>query len=162
MAECQARVYAAPDRSLRIVAVEPLTGGRTRQAFYSTLQDASAEQGLAWYAMRWSIEETFHEAKGQLGFEEPQGWTRKVVERTGPTAMLRYSLIVQWFAREGHRRYRAAYRPWYAHEAGACFADMLNTLRAQSVRAQVLSLPVQGRGHRKLVKSLLHAIQQAA
>ncbi len=162
VAECQARVYAAPQRPLRIVAVEPLTGGRTTQAFYSTVQDATAEQVLTWYAKRWSIEETFHEAKGQLGFEQPQGWTRKAVERSAPMAMLLYSLIVLWFARHGHRHYSAPYRPWYAHKAGACFTDMLNTLRSESVRAQVLSLRVQGRGHTKLVQSLLNAVQQAA
>jgi hypothetical protein len=162
VAECAARVYAAPQRPLRIVAVEPLTGGRTTQAFYSTVQTASAVQVLTWYAMRWSIEETFHEAKGQLGFEQPQGWTRPAVERSAPTAMLLYSLIVLWFAREGHQRYRPPHRPWYPHKAGACFTDMLNTLRRESIRAQVLSLPGQGRGHKQLVKSLLNAVQQAA
>lgn len=162
VAECRARVFAVPKRPLRIVAVEPLSGGRTTQAFYSTLHEATARQVLIWYAKRWSIEETFHEAKGQLGFEEPQGWTRKAVERTAPTAMLLYSLVALWFARDGHRAYRAPYRPWYTHKAGLCFTDMLNTLRSESVGAQILSLRLRGRGHRKLVKSLLHAVQQAA
>ncbi len=61
-----ARVHAVPDRPLRIVAVEPLSGGRKIQAFYSTCHEATAEQVLTWYAMRWSIEETFHDAKGHL------------------------------------------------------------------------------------------------
>ena len=162
VADTVARVHAAPDRRLRIVAVEPLSGGRTTQAFYSTVHEATAEQVLTWYAMRWSIEELFHDAKGQLGFEQPQGWTRRAVERTAPTAMLLYSLIVLWFASVGHRHYRAPLRPWYRSKAGVSFADMLNTLRAESVRAQVLSLRVQGRGHKKLVKTLLNAVQQAA
>ena len=98
-----AQVYAAPQRPLRVVAVQPLSGGRRTPAFYSTCATATAEQVLTWYALRWSIEETFHESKGQLGFEEPQGWTRRAVERTAPTAMLLYSLIVLWFAAEAHR-----------------------------------------------------------
>lgn len=162
LADTVARAYAAPDRPLRIVAVEPLTGGRTTQAFYSTAHEATAEQVLTAYAMRWSIEETFHGAKGCLGFEEPQGWTKRAVERTAPTAMLLYSLIVLWFASHGHQCYRAPDRPWYRHKAGICFADMLRSLRAESVRAHVLSIPTQGRGHRKLIKSLLRAAQQAA
>ncbi|MBU0638018.1 MAG: transposase, partial [Planctomycetes bacterium] len=84
----------------------PLSGGRPMQAFHSTCHEATAEQVLTWYARRWSIEETFHDAKGHLGFEEPQGWTRKAVERTAPTAMLLYSLIVLWFAAEGQRHYQ--------------------------------------------------------
>ncbi len=157
-----ARVYAAPQRPLRVVAVQPLTGGRRTQAFYSTSHDAAAEQVLTWYAWRWSIEETFHESKGQLGFEEPQGWTRRAVERTTPTAMVLYSLIVLWFAAEGHRHPRAPWRPWYRTKSGVCFSDMLNTLRVQSVRHQALSLRLAGRGREKIMNTLFHAVQQAA
>lgn len=117
---------------------------------------------LTWYALRWSIEETFHESKGQLGFEEPQGWTRRAVERTAPTALGLYSLSVLWFAAEGHRHYRAPGRPWYRTKSGVCFTDMLNTLRVQSVRHQVLSLRLGGRGHKKIMKTRFHAVQPAA
>ncbi len=78
LTDTEARVYTAPDRPLRIVAVEPLIGGRPSQAFYSTCFDADAQQVLIWYAMRWSIEVTFHDAKQHLGFEQPQGWSRQV------------------------------------------------------------------------------------
>jgi SRSO17 transposase len=162
VADRVARVYAVPERPLRIVAVEPLTGGRKMQAFYSTCPEATAEQVLTWYARRWSIEETFHAAKGHLGFEQPQGWTRKAVERTAPTAMLLYSLIVLWFAAEGHRHYRAPNRPWYRSKCCASFADMLNTLRCETVREQVLSLGLQGRGSKNVMRTLFNAVQQAA
>ena len=106
LADQVARVHAAPERPLRVVAVEALKGGRGQEAFYSTCSDATAEQVIGWYAMRWSIEVTNHDSKQHLGFEEPQGWTRRSVERTAPLAMLLYSLIVLWFAREGHRSWR--------------------------------------------------------
>lgn len=105
MAECVAYLYAMPDRPMRVVAVDPLTGGRKLQVFYSTCHESSAEQVLISYARRWSIEETFHDTKGSLGFEEPQGWSKRAVERTVPTPMLSYSLIVLWFASTGHRPY---------------------------------------------------------
>lgn len=162
VADQVARVHAVPDRSLRIVAVEPLTGGRKMQAFYSTCHEATSEQVLTWYAMRWSIEQTFHDAKGHLGFEQPQGWTRKAVQRTAPTAMLLYSLIVLWFAAEGHRHYRPPNRPWYRSKSCASFTDMLNTLRCESVREQVSSLGLQGQGSRNVMKTLFNAVQQAA
>ena len=162
VADQVARVHAVPDRPLRIVAVEPLTGGRKMQAFYSTCHRATAVQVLTWYAQRWSIEETFHDAKGHLGFEQPQGWTRKAVERTAPTAMLLYSLIVLWFATKGHRHYRPPNRPWYRSKPCASFADMLNTLRCESVREQVLSLGLHGQGSRNIMKTLFNAVQQAA
>ena len=162
VADAVARVHAAPQRALRVVAVEPLTGGRPEQAFYYTRVDATPEQVLSWYAQRWSIEQAFQESKMHLGFEEPQGWTRHAVERTAPTAMLLYSLIILWFAHAGHRDGCLANRPWYRGKTFASFADMLGTLRRQSVRAQVLSLALQGRGSRKVISTLLHAVQHAA
>jgi hypothetical protein len=129
VAECVARVHAAPDRPLKVVAVEPLGGGRKSQAFFSTCAGDSIEQVLTRYASRWSLEVTNHDAKGQLGFEEPQGWTRRAVQRTAPTAMLLYTLVVVWFSREGHRHYRPPNRPWYVGKTQPSFADMLSTKR---------------------------------
>jgi hypothetical protein len=162
LADCEARVYAAPGRPLRVVAVEPLTGGRPNQAFYSTCADASAEQVIGWYASRWSIEVAFHDSKQHLGFEQPQGWSRKAVERTAPLAMLLYTLIVLWFAREGHRDYRPADCPWYRSKAAPSFANMLTTLRLQSVQYKVFELPLTGRGSRKIQQLLKNAISLAA
>ena len=157
-----AYLYALPDRPVRVVAVEPLTGGRPIQAFYSTCHQASAREVLTWYARRWSLEETFQNSKGHLGFEQPPGWSRRAVERTAPTAMLLYSLIVLWFAAVGHRTYHPPCRPWYRRKRRASFADMLATLRQESVREQVLSLPHTEQTRRNLMKSLIHAVTQAA
>jgi len=162
LVDVEARWHCAPGRPLRVVAVDPLSGGRKRQAFYSTCHEASAEQILAWYAQRWSLEVAFHDSKQSLGFEEPQGWTRRAVERTAPMAMLLYSLVVVWFARDGHRYYRPAYRPWYRQKQHASFADMLATLRRETVREGLLSLPPVGRGSRKIIETLENIAALAA
>jgi hypothetical protein len=96
-----ARVFAVPDRPLRVVASEALEGGRGKEAFYSTCREATAEQVIRWYAMRWSVEVTFRDSKQCLSFEEPQGWSRKAVERTAPLAMLLHTLVVPWSPRRG-------------------------------------------------------------
>jgi hypothetical protein len=132
-----ARWHSVPARALRVVAVEPLTGGRGKQAFYSTRLEDTAEQVLTSYSGRWSIEETFAGGKSFLGFEEPQGWSRQAVLRTAPIALLLYSLTVLWFARVGHKLYRPLVRPWYPKKAWASFADMLRTLRRESLLATI-------------------------
>jgi SRSO17 transposase len=166
VAECLARVYAAPARLLKIVAIEPRCGGRIAQAFFSTCPGDTIQEVLIRYAARWSIEVTYHEAKGQLGFEQPQGWSKQAVKRTAPVAMLLYSLVVAWFSGEGHRHYRPPTRPWYPAKTDgpehASFADMLNTLRCQSVKREVLSMHLHGSGSRTIVKCLIHAVNQAA
>lgn len=154
LADCEARVFAVPGRPLRVVAVEAIQGGRGQEVFYSTCSDATAEQVIAWYAQRWSIEVSFHDCKQHLGFEEPQGWSRQAVERTAPTAMLLYSLIVLWFAQKGHRDYKPLECPWYESKVDPSFADMLATLRTQSIRQTVFSMALRGPGSRKIAKLL--------
>ncbi len=144
LTEQVAHMHAAPQRPVRVVAAPALEGGRGQEAFYSTRSEATAEQVIAWYAMRWSIEVTNHDSKQYLGFEQPQGWTHRAVERTAPMAMLLYSLIVLWFAREGHRNWRPMLHPWHASKTQPSFADMLGTLRRLSVRQQVLTLALSG------------------
>src|SRR4029077_9391214 len=128
--------------------------GRPRQAFYSTCVTATAVAVLTWYAQRWAIEVAFHDGKQHLGFEEPQNWTRRAVERTAPLALLVYGLIVVWFGRQGHQAYQPPQRPWYTSKATPSFADMLATLRRSSVRAEVLTFGLQGPGSRKIKKAL--------
>lgn len=157
-----ARVFAVPDRPLRVVAVESLKGGRGQEVFYSTCHEAIAEEVIGWYAARWSVEVSFHDSKQSLGFEEPQGWSRRAVQRTAPMAMLLYSLIVLWFAREGHRRYQPLECPWYVSKTDPSFADMLATLRRESVRQRILSLRLTGPGSRKIKYLLENAAVLAA
>ena len=162
LADACARVHAAPGRPLRVVAVEALRGGRGQEAFYSTCWEASAEEVLTWYAARWSIEVTFRDSKQHLGFEEPQGWTRKAVERTAPIAMLLYSLIVLWFAQEGHRDYRPLDCQWYRSKTDPSFADMLATLRRVSLRRTIFATGLSGRGSRKIRQLLENLFSVAA
>jgi hypothetical protein len=132
-----ARWHNVPDRPLRIVATEPLSGGRPDQAFYSTRVEDTGEEVLIGYSERWSIEEAIAGGKGCLGFEEPQGWSRLAVLRTAPIALLLYSLTVFWFGRVGHKLYRPLVRPWYRKKTRASFADMLRTLRRESLLATI-------------------------
>ncbi|MGH9553121.1 MAG: IS701 family transposase, partial [Terriglobales bacterium] len=159
-ASAVACVYAAPSRLLRIVAVEPLSGGREKQAFYSTCSAATALEVLTWYAWRWSIEVAFHDSKQHLGFEEPQGWSRRAAERTAPVAMLLYSLIVYWFATEGHRHWRPQATTWYI-KPRASFGDMLATLRRESLREQSFAWGLTGPGSQKILQSLENTLALA-
>jgi len=154
-----AYLHALPKRAVRVVAVEPLSGGRTPQAFYSTCLSATAVEILCWYAMRWSIEQAFQESKTHVGFEQPQGWTRRAVERTAPTAMLLYSLVILWFAGWGHHRWQAPQRSWYPCKRWPSFADMLSTLRWQSMRQEVLHRVGSSKGVQKPLLNLMNELK---
>jgi hypothetical protein len=162
LSDIVARVFSVPERPLRAVAVEALEGGRGREAFYSTCVDATGEQVLIWYALRWSVEVTFRDCKQHLGFEEPQGWTRQAVQRTAPMGMLLYSLIVHWYCQEGHKHYRALPRPWYPEKPHESFADMLGTLRRRSLRESISAWAPSGPGSQKIVRLLEDILALAA
>jgi len=152
----------ARGRILKIVAVKPRTGGRKPQAFFSTDWNARAEQIITWYACRWAIETAFQDAKGHLGFEQPQGWTRKAVERTAPTAMLIYSLVLVWFARQPSHEIDFLRRPWYRQKKTICFADILRVLRRQILRERFLCTPGGGGQSTKNIEQLIYLASQAA
>jgi hypothetical protein len=115
---------------------------------------ADAVTILEWYTQRWSIEVTFRESKQHLGFQEPQGWTRKAVERTAPVAMLLYGLIVYWFATKGHQQFRRTERPWYTRERQPSFREMLAALHHESITQQLSQLPLSGPGFQKIKQTL--------
>ena len=162
VAEAEARMFAVPERPLRIVAVEALAGGRGMEAFYSTVVDATVEQVLTWYSMRWSVEVTFHDSKQHLGFEDPQGWSEEAVQRTAPMAMLLYTLIVHWYALEGRCHESLSILPWYTRKTRASFADMLATLKRVSLRQRISALGLSGRGSRKTRELLENLVNLAA
>ncbi len=158
LVETVACCYRVPGRRLKIVVVEPLVGGRPMQAFYSTAPEQTGEQVLTEYAGRWSIEETFQGSKTWLGFEEPQGWSRKAVLRTAPVVMLLYSLVTVWFARVGHALYRPLVRPWYTTKVRPSFADMLTTLKSACVREEVSARLADAHLPPNLLDPLLRAV----
>jgi hypothetical protein len=162
LVETVARWHGVPDRPLRVVAVEPLSGSRPRQAFYSTRAEQTGSEVLADYAERWSIEEAIQGGKSCLGFEEPQGWSRRAVLRTAPIAPLLYSLIVLWFARDGHRFYRPLVRPWYRRKVYPSFADMLRTLQQESLSHSISKAPPPERLLQNLASGLIPGAKLAA
>lgn len=143
-------------RRVRVVAVEPQSGGRKPQAFYSTDLTADPIELLRRYALRWSLEVAFHDSKQSLGFEEPQGWTKKAVLRTGPMAMLLYSLVVIWFAKRPRKdRATTPRRPWYTLRRRISFGDMLATLKSECVDEEISASAHHGLHLPKSIKNLV-------
>jgi hypothetical protein len=92
-----------------------------------------ARRILGLYALRWSIEVAFRDAREEVGVGEAQNRTRRAVERTAPFGFLCLTLTVLWYSLSGragedvgrHRR-RA---PWDRSKRHPSVADMLVALR---------------------------------
>lgn len=163
VAEQQGCLFKAPQRKVKVVAIEHLRGGRGREVFYSTESSAEAEQILRWFSWRWPIEVTFHDSKQHLGLGEAENRKPRAVRRTVPTGLLLYSLIVLWH--ECIRQKAAlSLRKWTGKNQ-ASFAEMVAALRADSLaqlKQKYLSTPGIPPGVHKFIEPLEYPIALAA
>jgi hypothetical protein len=126
---------------VRLVVVRGFPGHDDDDVFACTDATLDPATIIERFAARWSLEVTFHDTKGKLGFEHPQNRTEHAVERTAPMALWAYSLTVLWYVRTGHNTAAAKLPtlPWY-HKNAPTFTDMLATLRRASWLSR-LSVP---------------------
>lgn len=130
-ASCVGCFYQVPDRLVQVVAVEHLGGRREDEVFFSTRLDASREQVVRWYARRWSIEVTFHDAKQHLAVGREQNRTPAAAGRTAAVGFLMYSLVVLWQETVGPEAVTGIRD--YPGKRHPSFADMLAALRRESL-----------------------------
>jgi hypothetical protein len=155
---------AAGSERMRLVVVRDFPGHEKDDVFVSTDPALSPRHIIQSFSKRWTLEVTFHEAKGKLGFEDPQNRTERAVERTAPLALIGYTLTVLWYVQHGQRS-RAAQLPklpWYQHKAGTTFSDMLATLRRASWRERLFDPASSPSDLRKRLRPLVDYVASAA
>lgn len=155
---------AAGSDVVRLVMVRDFPGHEKDDVFVSTDPSLSPRHIIESFSRRWSLEVSFHEAKGKLGFEDPQNRTERAVERTAPLALISYSLTVLWYVQAGQRT-RAAQLPtlpWYTHKAGTTFSDMLATLRRASWSERLFDPASSTSDLRKRLRPLVDYVASAA
>lgn len=137
---------AGPGKLLRCVVVWRPHGQQPYEAYFSTESTHAPEYVLEGYAERWCCEPMHHETKESLGVDRGQPRNPQAVQRTAPSAMLLYSIVVLWYVKHGHGTPADIYprRPWYRHKAAPSFADMIATLRRATLHRR-LSTEVGGR-----------------
>jgi hypothetical protein len=155
---------AAGSELLRMVVVRGFPGHEHDDVFVSTDHTMGAQVIIERFSERWPLEVTFHDAKGKLGFEEPQNRTERAVERTAPMALWLYTVVVLWYVRVGQRlrSAKSPTLPWYRHKAGPAFSDMLATLRRASWAERLLNPCASNSTLRKHVAPLLRCLEAAA
>jgi hypothetical protein len=111
-------------------------------ALVTTDLTATAQEIIARYAARWSIEVTFFDVKNLLGVGQARNRVPKAVQRTVPFGLLCHSLLIIWYARHGHATTDVAHRrtsaPWYRSKTGPSTLDILTSLRRQIIAARFL------------------------
>jgi hypothetical protein len=102
-------------------------------ALVSTDLDATPAELVERYSARWAIEVTFLESKHLVGVGQARNRRRRAIQRTVPFGLVCYSLLVCWYALNGHAAddvaARRALAPWYRHKRTPSTLDMLVAFR---------------------------------
>jgi hypothetical protein len=136
-------LYQAPSRLLRVVVVQfPEEKGRKPPlvTLDSTDLDMSPAEIIEAYCRRWSIEETFQDAKGHLGLDEPQCRSRKAVERMVPTILYLHAILWMWAGKERLGRQAAKRKtPWNRSTTYLSMGDIQEIAREKHLEEMIKS-----------------------
>ena len=128
-------------RPVRVVIVADPRGRRAMaMALVSTDTSLSAQEIVERYALRWTIEVCFRDAKQLSGVGEARNRTPRAVKRTVPFGFLCQALTVTWYALNGDPtedvRARRRHAPWYRHKRSPSYGDMLVALRRAMIAVE--------------------------
>jgi DDE superfamily endonuclease len=150
-----------PVRVVLSLDPSPDSGKPREECFVCTDPEASPEQVVAWFVLRWNEEVTFEESRRHLGIQTQRQWSTKAIARTTPVLLGLFSLVTLMTAalvKDGKVPIRSA--PWYDKQQ-ATFSDCLALVRRQLWRARLFPAPHPDRGAESLTPDVMEAILEA-
>lgn len=144
----------------------PDRGKPRQECFLCTDVEASAQQIVAWFVLRWNEEVTFEEARRHLGLQTQRQWSRNAIARTTPALLGLFSLVtLMTHALRPDGRVPIGSAAWY-DKTEATFSDCLALIRREVLRARVLSTPPPAGGvdaiHTPTLEAILDALPLTA
>ncbi len=82
-----------PPVPIRWVLIRDPRGVFPTQALLCTDQEATPEQSVAWFVLRWQLEVTFHEVRDHLGVETQRQWSEVAIRRVTPALLGLFSFV---------------------------------------------------------------------
>ena len=123
-----------------VLVREPDTSKIYNMALFTLDTQASAEQIVERYSVRWSIEPSNATSKQQVGVGQASNRLPRAVERTVPFGMLVQSLVIVWYAVSGYHpddvTARREAEPWYDGKTEPSFEDIITKLRKALIVAR--------------------------
>jgi hypothetical protein len=118
-----------PDREVLMVIARDPTGKQRDDYFFTTDLEMTPAEVVSCYAGRWSIEDTFRNAKQYLGGREPQCWRDKGPERAAGLSLWLYGMVWLWYVTTQGDNPQLPRSPWYQSKSRPSFWDALTALR---------------------------------
>lgn len=118
-----------PPVAIRYVITRDPAGELRDEVFACTNLEASAEQIIQWFVLRWGLEVTFEEAREHLGMETQRQWSELAIARSTPCVLGLFSLVTLLASRlRDDGKIPVLSAAWY-EKAEATFSDCLALTR---------------------------------
>ncbi|MBO0723225.1 MAG: transposase [Blastocatellia bacterium] len=142
-----------PPVAIRYVITRDPAGELRDEVFACTDTNASVQQIITWFVMRWGLEVTFEEAREHLGMETQRQWSDLAIARTTPILLGLFSLVTIFASKlKGDANIPVITTAWY-QKREATFSDCLALVRKHlwsssfhaksALKADSVSLPKQ-------------------
>jgi len=146
-----------PPVAIRYLITRDPEGKLRDEIFACTKLEASAEQIVNWFVMRWGLEVTFEEARANLGLETQRQWSDLAIARTTPLLLGLFSLVTMFAHKlQPEGKIPLLRTAWY-QKPEATFSDCLALVRnhlwgsrfpvKSAQNADFISLPKQEWNH---------------
>jgi len=122
----------------------------------------SASEVLEGYGDRWSIEDTFKNAKQSLGVQELQTYKRQGPERAAALGLCLYSLVWFWYLQRQPNQRTFFVMPWDPEKSVPSFADALSCLRRELWSQRIKWMFGDSAVHEHKYEFLIEALANAA
>jgi hypothetical protein len=129
--------------------------------FFCSDTEATPEDILAGYVLRWNIEVTFEEVRAHLGLETQRHWSRRAIGRTTPCLFGLFSLVVLMAHRLHPTHLPLPQSEWYRKKE-ATFSDVLGAVRAHLWRAMNYTHSASERELCLIPKAIWNRLQHVA
>ena len=123
---------------IRWVLIRDPLGKFEAQALLCTDLDATPEQIVAWFVLRWQVEVTFEESRRHLGVETQRQWSDLAILRTTPPLLGLFSLVTLLVHRLLQGKNLPTRRAAWYQKTTPSFSDALAFLRLELWPARVI------------------------
>jgi len=128
---------------IRYVITRDPEGKLRDEVFACTDINATAEEIIRWFVMRWSLEVTFEEAREHLGMETQRQWSDLAIARTTPVILGLFSLVMMLARRlQPDGKVPILTTAWY-QKTEATFSDCLALVRKHLWNSNIHKMSAQ-------------------
>jgi hypothetical protein len=145
---------------LLVISRDP-EGQERDDFFFTTDRSLTAEQTIAGFAGRWSIEDTFKNTKQFVGGQEPQTWKGQGPERAAMLSLWLGSVVWLWYLQQPGL-HRVAGPAWYPGKSHPSFQDAWAALRRHLWSQRIKTMFGKSLGHTQNLAVLIEALSKAA